>query len=244
MNKNEYIVLGCGRFGGSVAKILYENGYNVIGLDKDKQAIEICAKYLSYSVCANAINIKSLKEIGITNAKCIIVGVDKIEDSIMTCANLIHLGVKGIIIAIAKNIIHERVLKTLGIEHVIIPSFDAAGRASLQAMYHFSESMRSLEDGYSWTKLIISNSKCVNKPVSTLKLRERLNTTILYLIHDGKIEFPLKPNTCLSIGDTISIMTKDSQLGDAVKYFTDYNTDNKITPNKIIKKAKKENNGK
>ena len=64
-------------------------------------------------------------------------------------ANLVELGAQGVIIAIATNKLHARVLKIMGIEHVVLPIHESASRVALQALYNFNESVYSLTNGLS-----------------------------------------------------------------------------------------------
>ena len=44
----------------------------------------------------------------------------------------------------------------------------------------------------------------------------------MYALHDGKLQFPIDPNTVLSIGDTIAIMCPDQYLNEAIHYFAGF----------------------
>ena len=50
----DFIVIGLGRFGASVAKNLHRFGKNVRGVDPDEDAVNACLPYLSKGVVADA----------------------------------------------------------------------------------------------------------------------------------------------------------------------------------------------
>ena len=220
MLKKEYFILGCGTFGATVAERLNQAGVNIVVVDNDKKVIEKAGKKYSFAICADTTNIDILKDLGIAKAKCIILGISNVEDSISTCANLIQLGVQGVIIGRAKNELHARVLKTLGVENISLPIQESAELVALRALYNFTESVYSLDHGLSWTKVTVSNEECTTRPIKTLGVRNILNVNILYVLHNNRLIFPADPNINLSIGDVVAIMCPDKNLNEAMNYFT------------------------
>lgn len=221
MNKNDYFILGYGKFGRRVTQTLIEKNNNVIVLDNNKEVIDKAPDTVSCAMCIDTTDINALKETGILNATCIIVAISDVQDSILTCANLVELGVKGNIIARAQNTMHKRVLKTIGIEHVAVPEEEVAHRVGLQAMYHFDESVHSLTADYVWVSLVVSNRNCTNQPLKDLNIRGKINASILFIKHNGENIFPVKSNTTLSLGDLVVIMASEKTLGLAIDFFTD-----------------------
>ena len=149
MVKNEYFIIGCGKFGAQLASTLSSNGLQVIAIDKSQEVIDRNSKNYDYGICTDTTDIDSLRDTGVTKATCIIVAISDIQDSIMTCANLIELGFSGNIIARAQNMVHKRILKTMGVQHITVPEIEVANRVALQAMYRFDESVHSLTEGFS-----------------------------------------------------------------------------------------------
>ena len=219
--KNEYYVIGFGRFGEQVAKTLYDNGLNVVIIENDKKRAAKAAELSEYTMEFDATDIVSLKETGIGNAKTIVVAISDIQNCILICANLIQLGAKGSIIARAQNQVHKMVLKTMGIENVTIPEIEVAHHIALQAMYSFNQAVYSLAREFSWTTLVISNGDVVNQEIKDLSLPSKLGINILFITRGGKNIYPIRLNEKLQLGDLCTIMCADSKLGKAIEYFTD-----------------------
>ncbi len=224
MLKKEYFILGCGTFGATVAKHLDQAGVNIVVVDNNKEVIEKAGKKYSYAICADTTNIDVLKDLGIAKAACIILGISNVEDSITTCANLIQLGVQGVIIGRAKNELHARVLRTLGVERVSLPIQESAELVALRALYNFTESVYSLDHSLSWTKVTVANEECTLHPIKILNLRNTYHANILYVLHNDKLIFPVDPNMHLAIGDIVAIMCPDGDLNEAINYFSGLNT--------------------
>lgn len=219
--KNEYFIIGYGKFGSEIAKTLNANGLNTIVLDIDQQLVEKAAETCSYAMKIDATDITQLQQTGIAKAKTVIVAISDVQESILTCANLVQLAVKGKIIARAMNMTHKRVLKTMGIEHVTVPESEVAYQVALQAMYRFNQSVYQITEGFSWIHLIVSNNNVVDVPIKDLNLRAELGGTILFINHNGKNIFPVSPDAMLELGDNIAVMCPDYNLGKVVDFFTD-----------------------
>ena len=65
----QYLVIGLGRFGTSVAKTLYEAGKNVLGIDIDEELVQdkINDNILKNAIIGDASDVKILKDIGAEN---------------------------------------------------------------------------------------------------------------------------------------------------------------------------------
>lgn len=224
MLKKEYFILGCGTFGATVAECLNQAGVNIVVVDNNKEIIEKAGKKYSFAICADTTNIDVLKDLGIAKAACIILGISNVEDSITTCANLIQLGAQGVIIGRAKNELHARVLKTLGVKRVSLPIQESAELVALRALYNFTENVYSLDHSLSWTKVTIANEECTLHPIKSLNVRNTYHANLLYILHNDKLIFPVDPNMHLAIGDVVAIMCPDKDLNKAMNYFAGIST--------------------
>ena len=89
-------VIGLGKFGISVATTLYENGVEVIAIDKDEKKIEEVRGKVSATVKMDSADEQSLKSIGIADMDAVILAIGEVETSVLTSAILKKLGIKNI----------------------------------------------------------------------------------------------------------------------------------------------------
>jgi trk system potassium uptake protein TrkA len=148
MAKNDYCIIGLGRFGSEVATQLNKMGKNVMVIDKNPNLVQKASKIHELAIVCDASDINSLAETGITGINTVIVAVSNIESSIMICANLRELGLKDII-AKAINNVHKRVLKTMGISRVVIPEIEIADRIAFQALFNVGVDIVNIGSGFS-----------------------------------------------------------------------------------------------
>jgi trk system potassium uptake protein TrkA len=132
MKMKQFAVIGLGRFGSSLAKELVNQGLEVLGIDRDEEAVEELSDILTHAIVADSTEEETLRSIGIRNFDCAIVAIgDDIQASIMTAILLKDLGVKKVV-AKALTELHGKVLERLGVDRIIYPERDMGIRVAHQ----------------------------------------------------------------------------------------------------------------
>ncbi|MBD0383413.1 potassium channel family protein [Paenibacillus sedimenti] len=130
--KSQYAVIGLGRFGASISKELVQLGNEVLGIDKDEEAVDEMSSELTHTVVADATDEDVLKSLGIRNFDCAVVAIgDDIQSSILAAIVLKDLGVKKVV-AKALSELHGKVLDKIGVDRVIYPERDMGIRVAHQ----------------------------------------------------------------------------------------------------------------
>ncbi|MGN1032285.1 MAG: potassium channel family protein, partial [Intestinibacter sp.] len=94
----QYIVIGCGRFGSSVATKMCELGNEVMVIDKNEDLIEDIAESVTHAAILDVTDEKDLKSIGLGNFDVAIVAISSdIRASIMATIMAKELGVPKIV---------------------------------------------------------------------------------------------------------------------------------------------------
>ncbi|MFM5905309.1 MAG: potassium channel family protein [Micrococcales bacterium] len=126
------VVIGLGRFGGSLAKELVTLGREVLGVDTDERRVQAFAPILSHVVKATSTDEEVLRELGVTDFDAAVVAVGSdLEVSILTASILLQMGVKQVW-AKATSESHGRILKQLGVHHVVYPEAEMGKRVAHQ----------------------------------------------------------------------------------------------------------------
>ena len=71
----QFLVVGLGRFGTSLAKTLYNLGYDVMGIDSNEEIIQNIADSITHAVQADATDENTLKALGVRNFDVAIVSI-------------------------------------------------------------------------------------------------------------------------------------------------------------------------
>lgn len=132
MKTQQFVVIGLGRFGSSLALELMDLGYEVLGVDRNEEVVEEWSDRLTHAVVADATDEEVLKSLGVRNFDCGIVAIgNDIQMSILSAILLKDLGLKTVV-AKAISILHGRALEKLGVDRVIFPERDMGVRVAHQ----------------------------------------------------------------------------------------------------------------
>jgi trk system potassium uptake protein len=116
-----FIVIGLGNFGFYIAKTLYEDGNEVLAIDRDRERIARIQDLVSEAMILDAIHKESLRGLGVAQAEAVIVSMgDDISNSILTTLYLKELGARKIV-AKCQDEDHARILEKLGAHEIIFP---------------------------------------------------------------------------------------------------------------------------
>ncbi|MNI05051.1 Ktr system potassium uptake protein A [compost metagenome] len=130
--KAQYVVIGLGRFGSSLSRELIKLGHEVLGIDKDEEAVDEMKDVLTHAVEADSTDEEVLKSLGIRNFDTAVIAIgDDIQGSILTAILVKDLGVKKVV-AKALSELHGKVLTKLGVDRVIFPERDMGIRVAHQ----------------------------------------------------------------------------------------------------------------
>ncbi len=121
INKKQFAVIGLGRFGESVVKVLVENGIDVLAVDKNKEVVQKVSKIATHIIEADIREQAVLEKIGFNNFDVVIICIGKdMEASIMAIMKAKEKGV-GKVIAKAQTKIQKNILEKVGADRVVLP---------------------------------------------------------------------------------------------------------------------------
>src|SRR4030066_1722452 len=122
------VVIGLGIFGFNIAKDLYENGIEVIAIDKNKDIIQKIRDFPTKAILADGTDKEVIESIGIQPDDVVIIsfGEDLAASTLITL-HLKEMKVKNIIVK-APNEDHKHVLEKVGATEVIIPERQMADK--------------------------------------------------------------------------------------------------------------------
>jgi trk system potassium uptake protein TrkA len=121
-----FIVIGLGNFGASLAKKLTALGHDVIGVDKDLAKVEFFKDTIKNTVSMDITDIHALKTLPLKDCDMVVVCIGHdFGSSVMTTALLKKLGVQRIC-SRESALVHKTVLNAIGVSHTINPEYDTA----------------------------------------------------------------------------------------------------------------------
>ncbi len=122
------VVIGLGIFGYNIVKDLYQNGFDVIAIDKKKEAVQQVKDFSTKAILADGLDKDIMDSIGLHPDDTVILsfGEDLAASTLITL-HLHQLGVKNIIVK-APDMEHKLVLEAVGATEVIIPEKEMAAK--------------------------------------------------------------------------------------------------------------------
>ena len=124
------VVIGLGRFGGSLALELEAQGTEVLGVDASEEIVQSFNGRLTHVVRADSTKEEVLRQLSVHEFDRAVVGIGSdIEASILTTSRLLKFQ-RPQIWAKAISEPHAEILAQLGVEHVIRPEHDMGRRVA------------------------------------------------------------------------------------------------------------------
>lgn len=202
MAKKQFVVIGLGRFGTSVAKTLYSLGNDVLAIDVDEETVQNISDSVTHSVQADATDENTLRSLGIRNFDVAVVTIGSdLQSSVMVTLLLKELGV-DLIIAKANSEIHAKVLYKIGADRVVLPERDMGVRVAHNLVSSNILDYIELSPDYSIAE--IANPKAwQGKTLQELNLRANFGINIVAVKKDNDINVSPMAEDKLEAGDVI-----------------------------------------
>lgn len=168
----QFVVIGLGRFGSSIARALSDKDFEVLAIDKEESQVKAMEGVVSQSVVLDATDEKSLRELGIKEFDTAIVSMgDTVEDSIMITLTLKELGIKQVIVK-AKSELHAKILKKVGADRIVFPEREMADRLAQSLASPKIFDFIEVSETYGIVEMV-APKKFVNRTLADLKLRHK-----------------------------------------------------------------------
>ncbi len=174
----KFAVIGLGSFGSNVVKTLYEEGNEVLAIDREKEKVDAVKNFSSHAVCMDATSKENLMALGIQEMDVVVVSLGpEMESSILTVLHLHELEVKRII-AKALSEDHAKILEAVGATEVIFPEKDMAIKTAHRLSNPNLLEYIPLLSGFSIQE-IAPPEKFIGKSLKELDLRNRYGVHVI-----------------------------------------------------------------
>jgi len=172
------VVIGLGIFGFNIAKDLYENGLEVIAIDKNKDIVQKIRDFSTKAILADGTDKEVLESIGIQENDVVIIsfGEDLAAATLITL-HLREMKVKTIIVK-APNEDHKRVLEKVGATDVVIPEREMADKVAKSLISPNVLDYIPLSEDYTISELVPPAS-FFGKTIGELHLRSKQHIEVI-----------------------------------------------------------------
>jgi trk system potassium uptake protein TrkA len=207
---SEYIVLGLGNFGRSLALEMQALGNEVIGVDISRSIVQSLSGDIRQVIEADATSEATLRDLGISNLDGAIVAIRDPEPSIMTTLLLKKLGV-NYVVARATSSLHEEILKLAGASRVVFPEHEMAVRLAHEVAVPEVEDYLSISSDMGINKLRVPKT-LVGKTYRDADLEGRFRVRIMATIRRDRVVFGTTVTDVFEANDVLIVSGRDEDL--------------------------------
>ncbi len=202
MSNKQFVIIGLGRFGSSIAKTLYSLGNDVLAIDKDEDIVQEISDSVTHAAQLDATDENALRSLGIRNFDVAVVTIgDNIQSSIMATLLVKELGVKYII-AKGHSDLHAKVLYKIGADRVILPEKDMGVRVAHNLVSASILDYIELSADYSVMEIQVL-SEWAGKTLNELRLRSKYGINVMAIKRDEEVNLSPSADDIIENNDVI-----------------------------------------
>ncbi len=211
--KKQFLVIGLGRFGVSVAGTLTEAGHSVVGIDQSEDRVQRVSEEIADVIKCDATDADILESIGISDYEAVIVciGEKYIQNSILVTLLLKEKNAKKII-AKAGTKTQGRVLSKVGADIIVYPEKDMGERVARSLISSNIIDFLRVSPDVSIIE-IPTPAVMVGKNLIELNLRHKYEVTIISIKNSkNKIMSPPDVRYKFQKDDVLTLIGEDKLL--------------------------------
>ncbi|WP_459128925.1 potassium channel family protein [Guggenheimella bovis] len=210
MNK-QFLILGAGKFGSSVAKRLEELGQEVMVVDHDFEVVQKLSDEVRLVMQGDVTHEATLRELGAQNFDVVIVSIGKdIQSSIMVTLLLKEMGVKKII-SKAVSDLHAKVLYRIGANRVVFPEREMGVRVAQNLVNNNIFDFINLSTEYTIVETAVVE-EWIGKTVVEVEIRKKYHLNIIAIKSAGEITINVDPDTVFKEGDILIVIGHNDDI--------------------------------
>jgi trk system potassium uptake protein TrkA len=195
------VVIGLGIFGFNVAKNLFESGFEVIAIDKNRDVVQAIRDHSTKAIVGDGTDKEVMESIGIQQDDVVIIsfGEDLAASSLITL-HLKEIKVKNIIVK-APNEDHKHVLEKVGATEVVIPEREMADKVTKSLIAPNVLDYIPLSGDYTICEMAPPGT-FFGKTIGDLHLRSRYNVDVIAVKEVLSDQVKMVPNANFIIKDS------------------------------------------
>jgi trk system potassium uptake protein TrkA len=207
------VVIGLGIFGLNIVKSLYENGIEIIAIDKNKEMIQKVKDFSTKAILADGTNKEVMESIGIQEDDVVIIsfGEDLAASTLITL-HLKEMKVKRIIVK-APHEDHKRVLEKVGATEVIIPEREMADKIAKSLIAPNVLEYIPLSEDYTISE-IAPPANFFGKSIGELHLRSKYHIEVIAVkeVLPDRIRMVPRADFVIKDSDVLVVIGKEEDI--------------------------------
>lgn len=184
--QKEYIVIGLGRFGSSVAMQLEANGCKVLAIDRNERRITQIAEYVTLAMCVDVTNEDALMELGGRNFDGAVISIGhSLDASVLAAIWAKEQGIRQIV-AKAYDDMQGKILTKLGVDEIVYPEKEMGVHLANNLAFNNLLDTTELTSDYSMADVGVLKS-WIGKNLKELNLRKKYGVNVIAIKRGGAL---------------------------------------------------------
>ena len=211
--KKQFVVLGLGSFGASVAVTLQKLGCDVVAVDQDMELVTGIAEKVTYAMQADIENPRLLESLGSKNFDGMVIGSsENLEGSILATLAAREMGIPYILCK-AHDERHARVLRKIGADAVVFPEEEMGRKIAKNLVSANLADWIELSPDYSIVETAIPK-RWIGKTLKELDVRRTYEVNVVGLKEEeeGRVEITPDPDMPLKEGMILMLIGANKAL--------------------------------
>lgn len=209
--KEEFVVIGLGRFGSSLAIALEAAGHHVLGIDTRPKLVQKYSNVLTHVVSLDATDEDALRAVDIMAFETVVVAIGTdFEASVLATSALKNLGIANVYCKTTSRR-QADILRRVGADRVVQPEADAGRRLAEDLLAPTVLERFHLDPSYSIAELTVPHS-LVCLSLAQSNIRARYGISVLVIKRGSQLMTSPAPDTILLEGDMLVILGKDEEI--------------------------------
>jgi len=207
------IVIGLGIFGYNLAKELFESGFEVIAIDKSREAVQRIKDFCTKAILADGMDKEVMDSIGLQEDDVAVISFgEDLSASTLITLNLKQFKVKTIVVK-APNEEHKQVLEKVGASEVIIPEKEIAHKVAKGLISPNVLDYLPLSDDYMISE-VAPPSSFLGKSIAELELRSKYHIEVMAVrdVLSGKISMVPGAKFVVKDGEVLVVVGKEKDI--------------------------------
>ncbi|HOO13411.1 MAG TPA: TrkA family potassium uptake protein [Bacillota bacterium] len=211
MDLKQFVVLGLGRFGSSLARTLYGLGYDVLAVDEMEEAVQEISESVTHAVQADATDESTLRSLGLRNFDVAIVAIgSNIQSSILISLIVKELGVKHVV-AKAQSELHAKLLYKIGADRVVFPERDMGIRLAHNLVSSNVLDFIELSSDYSIVEMAALD-EWQGKTLKDLDFRRKYGLNVIAIKRNGEMNVSPRAEEKIEENDVLVVIGDNERI--------------------------------
>lgn len=209
--QKEYIVIGLGRFGCSVAMQLEANGCKVLAVDNNNTKVRQIAEYVTLAMCVDVTSEEALEELGGKHFDGAVISIGHgLEAAVLATVWAKEQGIRQII-AKAYDETHGKILTKIGADKIIYPEKEMGVHLANDLAFNNLFDAIELTSEYSIADIAILND-WIGKDLKELNLRKKYDVNVVAIQRSGTLIINPPADQPMKKNDVFFLLGKNNTL--------------------------------